>query len=177
MASDQVEEVYSRLLRKVWDAGRVDHRVDATAKRITKAAMRDWFRKVVSEIVHPASSGAGKKMKEKMEAAGISDDTIEAALEERRYYREEVLRPQYLSVSDRGLIEREALAVLHRLKAELDNGKILDSGPVFHDICLHRLEELQHSLPLKAKPPLFFLQGYMYSVVDRCLHRFRRATA
>jgi hypothetical protein len=177
LAGDQIAEVYDRLLRKVWDAARVDYRVDATAKRLKKSDMESWFGKIVNEISYPASSGAGTKMQEKMEAATLPEDTIKAAHEERRHYREEVLRPQYLSVTDSRLIEREVLAALQRLKADLDNGKIPDAGPVFHAICLHKLEELQRDLPLAAKPPMFFLQGYMYSVADRCLHRFRRATA
>lgn len=177
LAGDQIAEVYGRLLRKVWDAARVDYRVDAAAKRITKRDMEDWFEKIVNEISYPASSGTGTTMQRKMEAATLPRDIIEAAHEERRHYREEALRPQYLSITDRKLIEREVLAALQRLKAQLDNGKIPDAGPVFHAICLHKLEELQRDLPLKTKPPMFFLQGYMYSVADRCLHRFRRATA
>jgi hypothetical protein len=177
MASDQIEELYEQLLRKVWDAARVDYRVDAAAKRLTKSEMADWFRKVVNDILYPASSGTGKKMQQKMGTAKLPKDIIAVAHEERRHYREEVFKPQYLSVIDRRLIEREVLAVLQRLKAELDNGKIPDIGPMFHDLCLSKLEELQSNLPLRSKPPMFFLQGYMYTVVDRCLHRFRRATA
>lgn len=177
LAGDQIEEVYNRLLRKVWDAARVDYRVDAAAKRFTKSHMEGWFRAAVNEVAYPAAAGTGKKLQEKMEAAGLPEDTIKAAHEERRYYREELFKPQYLSVTDRRLIEMEVLAVLQRLKAELDNGKILDIGPMFHDLCLHKLEELRDSLPLKSKPPLYFLHGCMYNVADRCMHRFKRATA
>jgi hypothetical protein len=177
LAEDQIEEVYSRILRKVWDAGVADHRFDLKAKRITKAEFLAWFTKAVDVVLHPASVSGGKKMQEKMEYAGIAADTIKTALEERRYYREEVLSPQYLSIVDRGLMEREVLAALQQLKSKLDTGAFTDSGPDFHEKCLAKLEVVQHSLQLASKPPLVFLHGYMYNVVDRCLHRFRRATA
>ncbi len=175
LAEDQIGEVYSRLLNKVWAAGLAKYEIDPAAKRITKADLTVWFRKIVDESLHPTVVGGGKKMQEKMESASIPTDTIQTALEERRYYREEVLKPQYLSLSDRGLMEREVLARLQRLKSQLDAGTVADSGKSFHELCLLNLEELQKTLPLKSEPSLVFLHGCMYTVVDRCLHRFRRA--
>jgi len=72
-------------------------------------------------------------------------------------------------------MEGEVLAALLLLRSHLDMGLIQDSGVEFHHRCLVQLEEIQRSLNVNPRPPLMFLEGYMYNVVDRGLHRFTRA--
>lgn len=173
LTEDQKEEIYSRLLARVFEAGKADHLTHLTEKKIVKAALLEWFNNLVTLALHPASLGTGRQVEGKMKDARLPPEAILIAQELRRAYRREVLSPQYLAVEDRRLIEGEILALLQRLKARLDIGVLSDSGPEFHHRCIEELKLLQESL--KAGSPFMFFEGYMYNVVDRCLHRFVRA--
>ena len=172
-AEDQLEEIYRRLAGRVYQAGLADYKTKPLEKRIVKAELTDWLIKITNEALHPALKGTNK-MIEKMTRAGLPDDTIEAAREQRRHYREEVLKPKYLNLTERRLVEAEVLSVLQRLKSKLDAGTITLSGKEFHEKCLEHLDELQQKLPATSRIPLFVLHGSMYDIVNRCLHRFRR---
>lgn len=176
LAVDQVEELYSRIMKKVWDASLLDAMVKPLGKRLKKADFHTWLIAAVSEINMP-SAGADGLMRGKLEKASLAPDIVRSALEQRRYYREEVLSPKYLPLDHRRLIEREVSAILQRLKSRLDKGEIADNGIAFHDLCLDALEELRKTLPISPQPPLSVFQGCMYSMAGRCVHRFRRATA
>lgn len=102
---------------------------------------------------------------------------IQTALEQRMYYREEVLKSQYLKITDRKRVEQEVAALLLNLRAQLDAGLLPDSGIEFHNHCLQALAQLRSTLGVVTPPLLAFLHGCMYNIADRCLHRFRRASA
>jgi hypothetical protein len=176
LAMDQVRELYARLVRKVWDASRVDGRIYPLKKRILKADLASWLQTVVMQVSAP-SAGVATKVREKLTKASLASDMIDSALEQRMYYREEVLNPKYLHLDDRKLIDREVAALLHTLKSRLDNAKLEDNGVTFHDLCLSELQRLREELPINPKPPMALLVGCMYSITGRCLHRFRRVTA
>lgn len=173
-AEDQLEELYSRLTGKVYDAGLAEYEANPVQKRLVKTELIDWLIKITNEAIHPTMTGS-KKMVEKMILAQIPDDTIAAAKEQRRYYRAEVLKPKYLNLTERTLVEAEVLSKLQRLKSKLDAGIITLSGSEFHEKCLEQLDDLQNNLPFATQVPLFILHGSMYDIVNRCLHRFRRA--
>jgi hypothetical protein len=173
-APDQIRELYIKLVRKVSDAGAADWKKGAKAKQIKNADLIVWLQRLLEEAVHPRISGA-KGARRKMKSAGIAPDSIETAVKERDFYLKEILAPIYLQVIDRRLVESEVAALLQTLRAQLDAGVLPDSGPDFHSLCLTRLGELSCRLP--AHPPLAFVHGCMYNITERCLHRFRRATA
>lgn len=172
-AEDQLGEIYRRLTGRVYRAGLADYKIKPLEKRINKAELTEWLIKITNEALHPALKGTNK-MIEKMKLARLPDDTIEAAREQRRFYREEVLRPKYLNLTERNLVEAEVLSILQRLKSKLDTGAISLSGSEFHEKCLEQLDGLRQNLPLASRIPLFILHGSMYDIVNRCLHRFRR---
>jgi hypothetical protein len=174
LTEDQVEELYAQLVAKVAKAGRADHKRGASLKRLRRNDLSKWLWSTISDLLHPASVGTGDATERKMKAAGLAKDLIQSAQELRIAYRTEVLRPKYLNLKDRRLIEGEVLAALHQLRSKLDNEEIPDDGVDFHSRCLQTLENTRKSLRMTPKPPLMFLQGYMYNVVDRCMHRFRR---
>jgi hypothetical protein len=174
---DQVQELYYRFVAKAHAAAAADWRVSPDDKKIRKDHLFDWFRKAVSTLQFPTTSGGGKSVKGKMEEAGLSPDMIGTALEQRLYYREEVLKPQYLRLTDRKLIEQEVAALLQRLRAQLDAGLLTDRGIDFHNRCLDELSQLRSTLGISPPPLLSFLYGCMYNIADRCLHRFRRISA
>jgi hypothetical protein len=173
---DQIQELYSRFVTKAHAAAAADWRQSPEQKKVTKDQLLDWFRKNLSAIQFP-SSGGGKSVKAKMEEAGIPADMIDTALEQRMYYREEVLKSQYLKITDRRLVEQEVVALLLKLRAELDAGLHPDRGTEFHNHCLQQLEQLRSTLGIVPPPLRTFLYGCMYNIADRCLHRFRRASA
>lgn len=176
LAPDQINELYTKLLKRVWDASRVDPRVEPQQKRITRLDFDQWLTREASEIGLP-SAGATEKLEDKMRRAALAPDTIETAVEQIRHYRSEQLRPKYLGLDDQRLIQGEVAALLQGLRSRLDNGQLADDGLVFHGLCLDELAGLRDALRVTPKPPLAFLQGCMYSITGRCLHRFRRVTA
>jgi len=147
--------------------------VDPDAKKIKQDEFKDWLRRVLTEARFPASAGAGRDMQRKMEDASLPPDYINAAQEERRRYRQALLTLQYLDVSERELIIGEVHAELQHLRSRLDIGKLAE-GIAFYGACLEKLRELQESLPTRLPPPLFFLDGCMHDITDRCGHRYRR---
>ena len=174
LTPEQTEErIYPRLLQKVKDAAEADWEVDPDAKKIQQDEFRDWLGGILREAQFPASVGAGRDMRRKMEDASLPPDYIDTAQEERRRYRQEILTSRYLDVSDRELIVGEVHAELEHLRSRLDIGKIAE-GIAFYGACLEKLRELQESLPTRLPPPLFFLDGCMHDITDRCGHRYRR---
>lgn len=173
---DLLEELYGKLLSKVNDAASAPFAPDPGLKRIDRSSFIEWFEKTLNDALHPGAKGSGKKMQEKMELAGIPSDSIEMAHEQRRYFRSVFLEPKYLKTNGRDFILQEVGARLHKLKAQLDSGDLVQSGPEFHSHCLNELEEYCRSLITENPVPLSMLYGCMYNVVDRCLHRFMRAS-
>jgi len=173
--TDQREELYQRLLTRVNNAALARWHDDAEKKKLRKIDFRAWFTQQLANLIRPAVLGGGRLVQEKMARAQIPQDTIETAKEQRRRYREESLKPQYLLTRDLRLIDDEVTAALQDLRSQLDAGTITDLGVQFHARCLQRLTELCDQLPISPKPPLVFLHGCMYNIVDRCLHRFVRA--
>jgi hypothetical protein len=173
LAPDQNNELYTKLLKKVWDASRADPRIAPAWKRIKRADFDDWLTRAANEIGMP-SVGTTSKLERKMTVAGLARDVIDTAIDQVRRYRDEQLRPKYLALDDQRMIQGEVQATLQVLKSQLDNGDLPDDGVRFHGLCLEGLNRLRCELPLSPKPPVAFLQGCMYSITSRCLHRFRR---
>jgi len=175
LANDQLRELYAKVLNLVRDAALES--TDRAKKKILRDKFGEWFRTAIQDAVHPGAAGAGVKVQQKMEAAALASDQIGTAVEERRHYRLEVLTPKYLRLDERKLMEGEVRAKLQKLRARLDAGELPDNGPQFHSICLEELEAIRSSLPTSTKPPTELIQGFMYTLTDRCLHRFRRTSA
>ena len=130
-------------------------------------------------MAKPASAGRSDKLEGKLVDAGYKPDAdeIETAKEQRREYRMEVLRPKFLDVSDRAVVEMEVQARLTRLKAQLDAGELTDNGVQFHSRCLKELEAMRDALPTQKKPLVGLMYGLMYDIMNRCQHRLVRASA
>jgi hypothetical protein len=175
LAYDQIDDIYNQLVWRVWQAGMADYRTDPQGKRLRRGDVIAWLQRTASALQHPARRLGGKRVREKMEAAELLPDAIEAALIDRRFYRREVLKPKYLKVTDIGLVESKVTATLRELRSQLDSGLFRDLGGSFHSLCLEKLSELQGSIRSDVPPPLAFLHGCMYDIADRCLHRFTKA--
>ena len=175
--SDQLDDLYATILTMVRSASVADWGVDPTRKKFTQNAVKEWFGKELARRLNSVPATGGTALKGKMEQAGIVASEVESSLETRRHYLAERLRPQYLSLTERDHVEGEVTATLHALRAQLDAGEIADSGVAFHAKCISALLDLQKHLSTSRPVPLAFLIGCMYSIADRCTHRFRRASA
>jgi len=175
--SDQLDDLYSSLLTKARSAATAEWGVAPEQKKLIRESVVAWFNRTLSCRLHPIPATGGASLTTKMTAAAIGEAEIESSLETRRHYLAERLQPKYLSLSEREHVEGEVTATLHALRAQLDAGELPDSGVDFHAKCINALQGLQNRLPTTRPVPLVFLLGCMYSITDRCTHRFRRATA
>ncbi len=96
MTTDQTEEVYQRLLTKVYEAGLAKWDRDQGKKKILRAGLMAWFNQAVNDEAHPGQAGTGKKLEEKLKDAAIPNDQFEAIAEMRHRYRLECLSPKYV---------------------------------------------------------------------------------
>jgi hypothetical protein len=171
---DQVEELYQRLLTKVYDGGLARWDTEVGKKKILQADLKAWFTQVVNDAAHPGHLGTGKKLEGKLRDAGINPDQFEAITEMRHRYRLEQLTPKY-APEKRSKIEGEIRAHLMTLRSNLD-GKLLEvDGVAFHAMCINQINELRALHKENERPPAENLYGYMYDLADRCTHRFVRA--
>ncbi len=172
--SDQLEALYEKLLTMVLDAALTRWRDDPDAKKLKKVEFAQWFKQQHESTLYPSRAAGNELILDKMTKAQIPADAIDTANHLRRHYRRELLQPKYLNTSDRLSAEEEVRATLQDLRSQLDSNMIADSGIEFHNRCLQQLGQLRNNPPISPMPPLAVLQGFMYSLVGRCLHRFVR---
>jgi hypothetical protein len=181
VAMDQLREnIYLKLLVIVQAAACAKWEMEPSKKKILRPNMMQRIDQLVEGLRFPASATGGDEMRKRMTEAGLSQETIATADFERILYRQQSLDSPYLDVSERDTVEAEVMAVLQELRSQLDLGLVSDDGVAFHQLCLTHLaklrDELRDQLPNKPLLPRSFLQGCMYSITDRKLHRFRRVT-
>lgn len=170
---DQVDELYAEILALARKAAVTDWGKEPNEKKWTATAFGDWLDTQANSRQYPHPI-AGKNLEKKLLNASIPTEEISSCFEIRQRYLAERYTPQYLSVSNLQRVEGEVASVLHSLRANLDAGKLPDNGINFHAECLTAINQLQSTIP--ENPPLPILQGCMYSIADRCIHRFRRAS-
>lgn len=176
LAPDQCEELHDNLYRKVQDASLADGIHEKQKKRLRRDDLLHWLRDRIRSIRYPTHSGGTRPLEGKFRDAGITDPAaLLSAVELRRRYLAETRSPKYLSLDTRDIVELEALERLHTLKARLNCGELLDDGPRFLARCLAEMEALC-SAPANQRVPAGILKGYLYEIMNRCLHRLNRAT-
>ncbi|RYF32836.1 MAG: hypothetical protein EOO38_30600 [Cytophagaceae bacterium] len=172
LAIDQTRAVYDRILSLVNKAGLASSASGGSAKKISRSLIAEKIQEYASESARPSAGGPGSTMLRKMQDAGLAQTSIASANEARYRYRSTVLQSSYMAPFDRSEAEACASAELQHLVAQMDAGRI-EGGLAFHLKCLDELKELSAT----GKGSFDFLQGYMYSLTDRCLHRFGSAIA
>ncbi len=175
LAPDQCAELHANLLARVQDASLADGVADKLAKRLRRDDLRTWLRERVTSILHPAHAGATAPLQRKLGEVGVDQATIDLAIDLRRRYLAETRQQKYLSLDQRDVLEGDTLAVLHGLKARLDAGELQDNGVQFLSRSLAALQTLRATGP--DAPPERLFYGYLYEVMNRCLHRLRRAAS
>jgi len=171
---EQKNDLYEKILVRVYNASKEHPNDDLGKKRITRQEFTSWFNDTLDNILNTRDQRDSSPIVKKMSAASISKDSIDMAVDLYRRYRQEILNPQYLRIRDITSMETEVSACLHNLKIKHDIGVFNDNGVEFHNRCIDELDILKQSLPITPSPTHGLLQGCMYNIVKRCLHRFVR---
>lgn len=176
IAPDQWREVYKqKLLTKFKETAERKWKDNPQEKRIRKDDFKILVKEAIENVNKSGKSAIGIKLRNKMQAAELSSELIEMALEQRRLYKSKKLDTAYLELSNIDTLEGEVRANLIENLSQLDSGNISDSGVDFHNNCLKTLRKIHNSLSVDQPIELAVLQGFMYYMTDRCAFRFRRA--
>jgi hypothetical protein len=170
--TDQLAELYNNILLKVQKAAALKWKQGPEKKKLGRVAFGAWLHETVQRIKGHGPSQGGENLRRKMTEAQLTSAAIATADKLRRAYRTQMLSPKYQQESDLKAAELEATAVLQRLLSNLDAGNLADDGLQFHARCLNSLAAIRDLYPQVDNS---FLQGTLYSVADRCRHRFLRA--
>lgn len=172
VAPDQLEAIYGDLL------GLVRAAAEAPPGNAKQRITRDSFRAHLMDAVRrhslgpEARPGLGGKLKE----AGFPQSVVVNAVDLRMKYRQEVLTPKYFTSEDRDRFETEVQAALHELQVGFDGGQFTETPTQFLIRCLHEIEALRHAWGARG-PSRSIVQGMMYDLTHRCLHRFHKVSA
>jgi hypothetical protein len=172
LTEDQWDELYAKILSQVKEAGRATWEINPESKKFKRNSFLDLVKEQANLAQHPSIGGTGNKLQEKMLKAGIPDDVIQNAKEQRISYRSRTLSSSYMDLSKQKEVEMEVRANLQQLISELDSEKLQDNGVEFHNRCLTRLYDMSTRT---QDVNLSFLHGCMYNLTERCVHRFMRA--
>jgi hypothetical protein len=166
--NDQRAELHSHILGRVVQASALkkEHAAD---KKFDKDSYRAWVLDEVQRIRGHSTTKAGTILKGKMAKAQIAESSIQNALELRLAYRQHVIQPKYQQERDYRYADLELRAALQHLVAQLDAGLLVANGPTFHAMCLETAGGVRDQY---TRVGLSFLHGSMYSMTDRCRHRY-----
>jgi hypothetical protein len=170
LALDQSEDLYARVVKLAFDAALAKWMIDPLSKRLRRGDFVSKIQKMVFDASHPTAQR--NKLRRKLEAAQLGNDVVAGAERHRQAYRSERLRPKYVTTTAADLIDLEVDAVLQRLRSQLESGLHPDST-TFHSVCTEDLELLRQEMA-SHNVPRFYVQGCMYDMTDRCLHRFTK---
>jgi hypothetical protein len=165
---DQRRELYNHILARVVKASALTHD-SADKKKLVSGPYRAWVVSEVNRLRGQVPTKAGKILAGKMQAAQIEASAVQNAIALRLAYRKRTITPKYQQEDDYKDAEMELTAVLQQLVAKLDVGLIDMKGSAFHAKCLDAAESVRDQFP---NVDLRFLYGSMYSMTDRCRHRF-----
>jgi hypothetical protein len=170
--SDQRQELYNRLLSRIIQISALPPE-KYSQRKLKRAELQDWMLGEIHRVRGQIPTKAGENLVHKMKIAQLPTSTIDNALNLRIGYRRHTLDPKYQQEEEYKSAELELTAVLNHMVAQLDNGFITQSGPAFHVACLEAVLTIRSQY---SSVELNFLQGCMYSMTDRCRHRYLPAT-
>ncbi len=166
--SDQRQELYNRLLTRIVQISALPLE-KYSQRKLKRADLLNWMLGEIYRVRGQIPTKAGENLVHKMELAQIPTSTIENALNLRIAYRRHTLEPKYQQEEGYKSAELELTAVLNHMVAQLDTGFILKNGMTFHVACLEAVLAIRNRY---GDVELNFLQGCMYSMTDRCRHRY-----
>lgn len=174
LAPDQRQELYLKLLRAAQLAGERKWDEGPEQKKFVRREFGEVFDGLVERIQNPESDPTGSALERKMRDAELNVESIRSAVELRRTFKMELITPSFLDTGLRERLISEVIARLNSVRAKLDSGELQDNGPEFHARCLDSLNDISEILGIEEKVPFSYLQGSMYEITNRCLHRFSK---
>jgi hypothetical protein len=166
--SDQRIDLYNQILARIVHISALPP-AKREQRKLKRAETRDWVLNEVQRVRGQMPTKAGTNLMHKMELAAIPTSTIDNALKLRIAYRRRMLDVKYQQEEEYNSAELELTAELNQLVARLDSGFIQQDGLTFHAACLDAVLAIRNRY---GNVELNFLQGYMYSMTDRCRHRY-----
>lgn len=171
LQEDQWLEVYKKVVQRAQDAAMQLDQYDPEVGHIRREEFAEWLLIVIDRAAHPHRHNV-EALEEKLRAASLAD-RIDHAVSQRYEYRRRRFQSGYFTTVHREEVEAAARYHLNKLVVQLDAGEIT-SGRPFYLRCLAELEALAQDFPGQKFVWTPFLEGYMYEVAQRCVHRFGR---
>ena len=156
------------------DAGAARWMPDPNGKIITSVEICQWWERRLNELADGAGQVSGGKLRRKLRDANL-EEFVDLASDLRRDYSAILHTSSYMSDDDRPRLQRRVKSEMNVLRSGLTDGTLDLDGPAFHTLCLKRLDEIGAEFGAGEVDLPAFLQGCMYDMADRCLHRFARA--
>jgi Cap4 dsDNA endonuclease len=169
LQEDQWNEIYNKVLQRVQDASLQLEEYDSRSQRLLKAEFTVWLQTAIDEASRPSQMIGGGLLR-KLEDVNLGD-RLQHAGEQRMSYRRRTLESGYFDLAPRDDVEAAVRHVLNNLIVQLDAGQ-LEPGLPFYTLCLTELKELAKGLPGQSFTWPSLLEGYMYDITQRCVHRF-----
>ncbi len=146
---------------------------DPDEKIVRRDEVLEWWQRWKNQIEDDSDSMAGDKLRGKLRDAEL-EELEDMASELRRDYAAVMRNSEYMENEYREQLQRRVKADMNSLRSGLMSGEIEMSGPEFHNLCIETLKLIEKESDVQAVDLGAFLQGCMYEITDRCLHKFVR---
>ncbi len=171
---EQAQVLLAELREWAKSAGEARWIPDRDKKIITRNALCEWWIKRTGDIRDGATAPGGGKLTNKLNEIDAGAEMIALAVEIRRNYAALMRTPRYMSEDETSVLQRQVMSEMMLLRARYFAGHLNIDGAAFLSLCLERLNAINGDRPADEKDRSAFLQGCMYDITDRCLHRFAR---
>lgn len=171
---EQAQVLLTELREWVKSAGEARWIPDRDKKIITRSALCAWWGRRLAEIHEGATAPGGGKLSAKLDEIGTGAETIALAVEMRRDYAAMMRTPRYMAEDETTALQQRVKSEMMTLRARYSAGHLDVDGAEFLTLCLDRLNAVNGERPAGEQDRSAFLQGCMYDITDRCLHRFAR---
>lgn len=163
---------------RVWvkEAGAAKWEPDRDKKIITRNKLTEWWDQHVSELTS-AGGASGRKLVRKMKAAHLPQDVIDLAVDLRRRYARSLRTPRYADDDNTEELLSRVRAEVISLRSRYTAGQLEVDAPIFHTMCLDKMDAINGERPAGEPDHSSFLKGCLYDIADRCLVRFERRTS
>lgn len=174
---DQLDTLLEDLRQMAKVAGDAKWKPDRAKKIITRGRVTAWWASKLADLAEGARRVSGGKLAEKLEAASLPAEIIALALDLRLDYAAAVRTPRYQESEEVGRLQRRVKSDALTLRTRLVSGSLEATGPVFHALCVERMDAINASRPTGLEDQSAFLKGCLYDIADRCLLRFEPPSA
>lgn len=171
---EQAQVLLEELREWAKSAGEARWIPDRDRKIISRETLCTWWEKRTTEIHEGAAAPGGGKLAAKLNEIGAGEEIIALAVEIRRDYAAAMRTPRYMAEDETASLQQRVKSEMMSLRVRYAAGHLDIDGAAFLAMCLDRLNAMNGDRPAGEEDRAAFLQGCMYDITDRCLHRFAR---